>query len=137
MNDQLLRKVTKFILINNAVHFNKSDGNIDPESPQPWVRTSLLFEYLSESKQSLHYPFVDVNGENVTEVDFHVDASFDYIQEIGIWDDGEEIDENWWFRNLENNTEALFQVPRVFDQVKILGKQCLKLLFFSHLSKIN
>ena len=110
-------------MINNAVHFNKTDGISDSprELPRSWVRTSLLFEYLSESKLSQSNPFVDINGENVSEVDFHVNASFDYISETGIWDDGEKIHEKWWFRNSGNGTETIFQVQ---DQVKIWPVRC-------------
>ena len=112
-------------MINNAIHLNKTDVSKDkdyqPESPQPWVRTSLLFEYLSESKQSQLNPFGDINGENITEVDFHVNASFDYIVETGIWGDGEKIDDEWWFRNSENDTETVYR--DYFDQVKILSRQ--------------
>ena len=118
-------------MINNAVHLNKTDVSKDrdyqPELPQPWVRTSLLFEYLSESKQSQLNPFGNINGENVTEVDFHVNASFDYIDETGIWGDGEKIDDEWWFRNSKNDlvvyktNDTEFIIRDYFDQVKIFG----------------
>ena len=119
-------------MINNAVHFNKTDGPSRPmvgdgisdhplELPRSWVRTSLLFEYLSESKLSQSNPFVNINGENVSEVDFHVNASFDYINETGIWDDGETIDEKWWFKNSGNTTETIFHLQ---DQVKIWLHRC-------------
>ena len=42
--------------------------------------------------------------------------SHDYMKETGFWDDGEKIDEEWWFKNTENDTETLFPVN---DQVKI------------------
>ena len=112
-------------MINNAVHLNKTD--YQPELPQPWVRTSLLFEYLSEFKHSQLNPFGDINGENVTEVDFHVNASFDYIDETGIWGDGEKIDDEWWFRNSKNDlvvyktNDTEFIIQDYFDQVKIFG----------------
>ena len=119
-------------MINNAIHLNKTDVSKDkdyqPESPQPWVRTSLLFEYLSESKQSQLNPFGDINGENITEVDFHVNASFDYIDETGIWGDGEKIDDEWWFRNSENDTETIYR--DYFDQVKILSRQKSEMITF-------
>ena len=117
-------------MINKAVHLNETDVSKDkePELPQRWVRTSLLFEYLSESKQSQLNPFGDINGENVTEVDFHVNASFDFIDETGIWGDGEKIDDEWWFRNSENDTETIYRDE--FDQVKILSGQKIGMITF-------
>ena len=104
-------------MINNADHLNET---IDSTLPRPWLRTSLLYEYFSESERSHLTPFAAINGENVTEVDFHVNASFDYIKETGFWDDGEKIDEEWWFKNSETDTETFFSVKYpVNDQVKI------------------
>ena len=103
-------------MINNADHLNETNGIIDSTLPRPWLRTSLLYEYFSESERSYLNPLVAINGKNVTEVDFHVNASFDYMKETGFWDDGEKIDEEWWFKNTENDTETLFPVN---DQVKI------------------
>ena len=114
-------------MINNAVHSNKTEiskeTDTQPELPQPWVRTSMLFEYLSETEQTQLNLFVGINGENVTEVNFHVNASFDYIDEMGFWGDGEKIDDEWWFKNSKNGTEFIFR--DYFDQVKISGGKSL------------
>ena len=139
MNDNLLHKVRNYFASNNIIHLNKTDGSKDSkhgiESTRPWLRetysipgirfpavnganhswlrTSLLLKYLTESQSS--QLFADINGNNVTEVDFHVNATFDYINEIGFWDDGDVIDPEWWFRKSENDTDTIMQV---LDQVK-------------------
>lgn len=103
-------------MINNADHLNETNGIIDSTLPRPWLRTSLLYEYYSESERSHLNSLIAINGQNVTEVDFHVNASFDYIRETGFWDDGEKINDEWWFKISENKTWTLFSV---YDQVKI------------------
>ena len=81
-----------------------------------WLRTSLLLKYLTESQSSQLFAYI--NGKYVTEVDFHVNASFDYMNETGLWDDGERIDAEWWFRKSENDNETIIQL---FDQVKTIS----------------
>ena len=151
MNDHLLQKVENFLKINNVFHFNKTESSKDSkneiESPRSgssgtnpsWLRTSLLLEYLTESQSSQF--FADINGHNVTEVDFHVNASFDYMNETGFWDDGEKIDAVRWFKKSENDNETM--IP-LFDQVKLKpavrgenGKISLNDLFYSHILKTN
>ena len=118
LKNNLLDKVEKYLMINNAEHSNGTNGIIDSTLPRPSLRTSLLYEYFSESERSHLNPFIAINGKNVTEVDFHVNASFDYIKETGFWDDGEKIDEEWWFKNTENDNETIFPTN---DQV-IIGR---------------
>ena len=54
---------------------------------------------------------------NATDVDFHLNASFDFIKETGFWDDGEKIDQEWWFKNYENQTYKNITSDIVYDQV--------------------
>ena len=153
LNDHLVHKVENFLKINNAIYLNKTNGSKDSkngkESPRQgfpgtnpsWLRTSLLLKYLTESQ--LSQLFADINGHNVTEVDFHVNASFDYMNETGLWDDGEKIDAEWWFRKSENDNETM--IP-LFDQVKTITsspwrhlwvEMSLNEWFYSHLLKTN
>ena len=115
-------------MINNGDYLNSTNG-IKPVStlPRPWLRTSLLYEYFSESEVPSRsiYPFFTINGMNATDVDFHLNASFDFIKETGFWDDGEKIDEEWWFKNSENQTYKNITSDIVYDQVILTGmKKC-------------
>ena len=128
LNEHLVHKVENFLKINNAYYLNKTDDSKDSkngkESPRQgfpgtnssWLRTSLLLKYLTESQSSQLFAYI--NGKYVTEVDFHVNASFDYMNETGFWDDGERIDAEWWFRKSENDNETI--IP-LFDQVKTIS----------------
>ena len=127
LNDHLVDKVENFLTINNAIYLNKTDGKDSkngkgsplqgfPGTNSSWFRTSLLLKYLTESQSSQLFAYI--NEKYVTEVDFHVNASFDYMNETGFWDDGERIDAEWWFRKSENDNETI--IP-LFDQVKTIS----------------
>lgn len=70
-------------------------------------------------------------SSNLTEQKFHIDATFDRIRENGFWNDGEQIEKSWWFKNSDFKTNAsdsqtpdqvlFFRQLPPFDSVSGLG----------------
>lgn len=119
LNEDLVPKVSKFLMMNNHHHLLKNNDTnypLNEFSSGPWVRYSLIVDYFSDMEQSNKNPLELLNGQNLSDIDFHIDASLDYLKEIGFWGDGEQINEKWWFKNSVNKTKFLFPIP---DQVEI------------------
>ena len=119
LNEDLVPKVSKFLMMNyhhQLLKTNDTNYQLKKFSSGPWVRYSVLADYFSDMEQSNKNPLELLNGQNLSEIDFHIDASLDYLQEIGFWGDGEQINEKWWFKNSVHRTKFKFPIP---DQVKI------------------
>ena len=101
--------------------------------------------YVSQlSNKSLYSqrPKVIHRFPNLTQQDFHIDASFDGIRETGFWANGSEISNEWWFRNSDYETNVSNSI--LLDQVRLLNSLNLgvpRLSFYrfylSPMSKIN
>ena len=126
---------------------------------------SYLFDFLSHLKKDLRARVFDYEMENyvsqlsnkslysqrpkvihrfpnLTQQDFHIDASFDGIRETGFWANGSEISNEWWFRNSDYETNVSNSI--LLDQVRLLNSLNLGVprlsiyrFYLSPMSKIN
>ena len=95
-------------------------GFYPDQTPEFLRQTSRFIKHFQLERSNFGSPYFIHRFQNITDSGyFHIDASFDHIRETGFWDDGAEIQSEWWYINSDygTNYSAPDSASTIPDQV--------------------
>ena len=90
------------------------------QTPEFLRQTSRFIKHFQLERSNFGSPYFIHRFQNITDSGyFHIDASFEHVRETGFWDDGADIQSEWWYINSDygTNYSAPDSASTIPDQV--------------------